>query len=194
MAARGLILPGAPPIIGPAPLAVRNGLPVAPHDLQDEVELFAREYGRTGKLHFVPVGGWMARFSLRCNDPRMVLYQRGEIPEPLSEDVWFHEPNPNEGQPNGRGGRQGPFIPLDILQMGTSGVREFLEKGNTWSGRGEFTSLEAAVKQANDNDVVSLKKFKAEQKDASLQEQKAKRRTRFGIPFVPVQADLKTES
>lgn len=132
---------------------------MAPPELQEEVELFARKSNRTARLHFVPYGGWFARFELRSNDPVLRLYQEGKVGEPPTEDVFFHvkreqfnrklhpcipghEPKPH----NPRDFRA--FIPLDILQLGRDGVRNFLEAGDTWSGRGVFNSQLDALKAA----------------------------------------------
>ena len=65
----------------------RTGRPALPHEIQDEVELYARESGRTATLYFAPTqfaGGrclsasWIARFSLRCDDKRMLLWKEGK--------------------------------------------------------------------------------------------------------------------
>ena len=163
--------------------------PRAPWDIQQEVELWAREQGRTAKMHMAPNGTWFVRLSLRCNDKRMLLYQQGMTAEPPGEDVWFHIPNAHEGKIIG-GVRQGPYIPLDINQMGVSGIREFLEKGNTWSGRGEYLSLiDQLHKVRATNEEVRIKS-RAEQKEASRREQRDKRRWRFKIPFLRVGVQL----
>lgn len=156
----------------------RGAWPKAPPEIATEVELYARESGRTATVHYIPYGGWFARFSLRCNDKRMLLYQQGMAPEPPTEDVWFHLPKP--------GGRPGDFVQLDILQMGASGVRQFLERGNTWSGRGEYASIEDATRKAAQSNADARAKYRADLKEASRYEQRDKRRQRFKIPFLRV--------
>ncbi|MCR4339254.1 MAG: hypothetical protein NUW01_05120 [Gemmatimonadaceae bacterium] len=172
-------------------LAMLNSrYPRAPWEIQEAVELWAREQGRTAKMHMAPGGTWFVRLSLRCNDKRMLLYQQGFSAEPPGEDVWFHIPNPHEGKVI-QGVRQGPYIPLDINQMGVSGVREFLDKGNTWSGRGEYLSLiDQLHKVRATNEEVRIKS-RADAKEASRYEQREKRRFRFKIPFLRVGIDLK---
>jgi hypothetical protein len=168
------------------PLRVgRNGLPQAPWEIQDEVELYAREGGRTAKLHFVPGGGWMARFSLRSNDKRMQLWQQGMAAEPPTEDVWFHVPNPRADQPG-----QPPYTPLDILQMGPSGVREFLERGNTWSGRGVHSSLMDAVKASADQEADRKQRLYEKNRQQARDMARDTRRSRLQIPFLRVGIDL----
>jgi len=114
----------------------------------------------------------------------MRLWQEGRAPEPPTEDVWFHEPNPDEGKViNGR--RQGPFIPLDIYLMGASGVRNWLEKGDTWSGMGVFRSIEEAFRKASESNKTAKEKFRADQKDQAVSEASDKRRQYLKIPLVP---------
>lgn len=179
----------------------RNGLPVVPVEIQDEVELYARESGRTATLHFIPTelangtairGTWMARFSLRSNDKRLILYQQGMASEPPTEDVWFHEQNPDEGNliPGSYGRREGSYRALDILQMGASGIRTFLERGNMWSGRGEFKSLEEQAEKAKTANKEMREKHRQDQKETSRYEQRDKRRSRWKIPFLPVGVQL----
>jgi hypothetical protein len=155
---------------------LNSGLPRAPWDIAEEVELFARESGRTATLHYIPGSGWFARFSLRTNDPRMRLYQEGHAEAPPTEDVWFHRPKP--------GGRPGDFIMLDIEQMGRSGVRTFLERGNTWSGRGEFDSVEDAARKAMEANRREREKLRADARENNRYAQREKRRWRFKIPFL----------
>ena len=168
----------------------RGEYPTAPVDIADTVELYARESGRNGTVHFVPTaieghtitaGTWFARFTLRAMDPRMKSYHEGQAPEPPVEDVWFHEALDD-----------GSYRPLDILQMGASGVREFLDRGNSWSGRGEYTSLHDQLAKVREGNAEGKVKFKQEQKELNRHEQREKRRHRFKIPFLPVEIDLKS--
>lgn len=141
--------------------------PSAPPEVAEAVELYAREGGRTGSVRYVPypVNAWEARFSLKPNDPAMRAWQEGRAAEPPMETVLFVEPNPDNGKrksfvSNGRriAYVDGPFRAIDIRQLGPSGVRNFLQKGNTWSGRGEFASQEAAVDAAKASNDAMLEK------------------------------------
>ena len=107
---------------------LNEGYPRAPHEFQEVVELWARGSGRHAKLHFTPGGTWFVRISLKSDDPRMELYKLGLVEEPIGEDVWLHLPNKEEGKVI-NGEKQGPFIPLSLTALGTSGLREFLERG-----------------------------------------------------------------
>lgn len=177
----------------------RSEMPRAPVEIQEEVELYARESGRHANLIFVPTefvngrlanGTWLVRFTLRSNDKRMQAYQEGRAAKPPTEDVWLHEHNPDEGKPISGGRKQGPYKPLDIVQMGAGGVRQFLERGNMW-GRGQFKSLEEQVREVQADNEAARLKFRADQKEASRYEQRDKRRWRLKIPFISVGVNLK---
>jgi len=161
-------------------------IPTPPAEIADAVEMWARKSGRHGRLQFIPTfvsngqimaGTWLVRLSLRENDKRMLLYQQGIAAEPPAEDVWLHVPDES---------RKSGYRALDIYQMGVGGVEAFLDRGNMWSGRGEFTSLEEQVRLAREANRKMLEKNRADQKEESRHEQRDKRRWRFGIPFLPV--------
>lgn len=157
------------------------GMIEIPWELQDEVELWARQYDRHARLHFIPVGGFFCRITLRPDDPRMKSFQEGllEQPDPPGEDVWF-----NEG--DGRGGVKC----LDIREMGASGIKEFLEKGNTWSGRGEYDSIVEQQKKVAEANIEERGRLKAFEREENRKEQRSKRRWRMGIPFLSVLKDI----
>ena len=167
-------------------MMVRRGdLPSPPIELADEVELWARQSGRHAKLQFAPTklkggqvveGCWVVRISLRSDDRRMLLYRRGQAPEPPTEDVWLHVPD-NDSPTGYRG--------LDLGQLGASGVRQFLERGDTWSGRGEFRSLDDQARLAMDANARMRETHRAHQKDENRHEQRDNRRRYLGIPLVP---------
>lgn len=152
-------------------MILSRGLPSAPPDVREEVELYARQHGRTGSVAYVPypVNAWEARLSLRPNDPAMKAWQEGRAEEPPVETVLFVEPNPKVGQVedvvlDGQRIRHvhGPYRALDIVQMGASGVRQFLERGNTWSGRGEHRSIDAARQHAENLNRAKKEKARAD--------------------------------
>lgn len=156
--------------------------------------MYARENGRHATLHLVPTKTrhgrivetvWVARFTLKPDDPRMRLYQEQRVAELPTEDVWFHEPRPNAEK------WEDAYEPLDIVQMGASGVRQFLEKGNTWSGRGEFKSLEDQLRQARKDNAEQRQKVYDDARSQSQEHVKDKRRSRLKIPFLKVVTDLK---
>jgi len=179
---------------------VQAAWPKAPHEIRDEVELYARESGRTGSIHWIPGGGWFVRLELRSNDPRMRLYQEGRAEQPPHEDVWLHvakqdfdrnvHPAIRGHEPWQRGRENHPFVPLDIYQMGASGVRTFLEAGNTWSGRGVFGSHEEALRKSEAANEATKEKRREDAEFAAGKRAKERRRTLLKIPFLRVGARL----
>lgn len=162
----------------------RAELPRAPVEIQEAVELYAREHGRAGRIDFKPeevleveldgnkqrfrvgLNCWEASFTLRANDKALLAWQQGLAAEPPRESVLFIEDNPDAGKSDGRGGRQGAQRALNIYQMGASGVRAFLDKGNTWSGQGEFASVSDAVRNASaKNEQASEKNYASARDD-----------------------------
>lgn len=109
---------------------------------------------------YVPHVGWMARFSLKPNDPAMKAWKEGRAPEPPTEDVFFIEPDPKDPK---------RMVQMDINQMGASGVRTFLERGNTWSGRGEYTSIEESRHRAREATEKRKRDAKEEAREASVE-------------------------
>jgi len=157
--------------------------PRAPSEFQEVVELWARGSGRHAKLHFTPGGTWLVRITLKFDDARMELYKLGLVEEPVGEDVWLHLPNPADGKiVNGE--RQGPFIPLSLSDLGTAGLREFLEQGNTWSGRGEYMSLLEQRRKVNESNEDARRKNREFHKEESRHEMRQSRRFRLKIPFL----------
>lgn len=169
-------------------LGARQELPAPPAEIADEVELWARQSGRHARLHFFPTrfrhgrivsGTWIVRISLKLGDKRLLLYQRGQVAELPTEDVWLHESD-------GQGGCRA----LNLTDLGASGVRQFLERGSMWSGRGEFGSLEEQLRKVNENNEAARVKNRADAKDEALAHTADRRRSALGIPFVGVVADI----
>ena len=175
-----------------SPLLVgRQELPKAPVEIQDAVELYARQSrGGHGVIHFVPsampfkqngrticYGTWMIRFTLRPEDKRLQLVKTGKASaEEVTEDVWL---------------RDATGTPFDIHQLGVGGVLSHLEKGNMWSGRGEFSSLTEQLQKVRQQNEAAQEKHRADQKDAAKATARDKRRSLLKIPFLTVNADLK---
>ena len=160
----------------------RSASPLAPWEVREEVELYARENGRTATVELVQAPMfvcWIAKFSLKPNDPRMRAYQEGRGAEPPTELVWLMD------HATGK--------PYDIHQLGASGVRALLEKGNTFSGRGEFSSpLDAANRVAAENDR-KREDFERDVRAESLYRVKQDKRQYMNIPQVSVGVDLTSD-
>lgn len=173
----------------------RSDVPVCPPEIADEVELYARESGRTASPRFVPTlfignrimrGTWVIDFSLRVNDPAMQLWRDGKAEQPPVESIWLHEKNPVAGQliPGTGGLREPPFDALDIHQLGAAGVRQFLEKGNTWSGRGIFHDLLDAFRKTREHNATVAPKNKADAQEENRHRIKEDIRKYTGAPLI----------
>ena len=180
------------------PRGRRSELPTPPVEIADAVEMYARESDRHARLVFIPTvllgrtvasGTWCARFTLRNSDTRMKLYNMGLAEKPPTEDVWFHVSNPRSKE---RG--QLDYMPLNIHEMGVGGVLQFLQRGNSWSGRGQYSSLEEQLRLVREGNEQMRLKNRADQKEASRYDQRDKRRSRYGIPFHTVEMDLKEDN
>lgn len=174
--------------LGPRPK--RNAMPRAPAAIADAVELWARKQGRNSNIHYVPYGGWFVDLTLKPDDPRMKLFRDGKAEQPPTERVWFHVPNPKAGQRALDGSMEPEFLPIDILQLGAEGCVKHLEKGNTFSGRGEFDSLDEALEYAREKNKEMKRKNRAHHREENRLEQRHKRRWRFGIPVIQAGIDL----
>jgi len=174
-----------------APVRItRGGWPIPPVEIADEVELYARAWGRHATVHFVPTlfannrvfrGTWVIRMTLRPDDKRMKLWQEQKVNEPPTEDVWLHEPNPEVGKiiPHTGNLREPSFRPLNITEMGAGGVRAFLEAGNMWSGRNKIRSPEDELKHNQEMRRQATEKARADAQEAGRYIVADQRRSRF---------------
>lgn len=179
---------------------LRSALPEAPFEIADAVELYAREFGRHGRIRFVPhVNCWLVELSPIAGAPLMKAVQEGRLPEPEAwEAVWLQEANPNAGKVTGRGPngfpiREGPYRSLDIEQLGAAGVRAFLDRTNMFSGRGEAKSLEDAMRQTADAEAARVAKLRADAKDDAIHEARDRRSLYEHVPREVVGVDLNPE-
>lgn len=185
----------------------QGGMPKAPYEIQDALELWARKSDRTGKMHFFPPAGWFARLEVKPNDPAMLAWRQGRAAEPPTEDVFFHVKNPFEeshmsvpdvladsrmkGLPiidwwNGVKVRMPAYLQLDVIQMGASGVTGFLEREDTWSGRGEFSSILDATKKQTEKDIAGKESLRAHQEERAGRRAHDLRRVIGKVPFLGV--------
>lgn len=177
-------------------LSGRGNLAVAPAEIADEVENYARESGRHATIRFVPTefdrftgrvlgGTWRVDLDLHPDDKRMESYQQGKMARKPVEEIWLHEENPDSTSWRDR------YRPLDIIQMGASGVRNFLERGNIHSGRGEFKSMEEVVRKTAELNTEREQRRHDEAIDRVRMNARGKRRSRLKIPFLGVGIDLR---
>jgi len=83
---------------------------------------------------------------------------------------------------------------LDINQLGAAGVREFLDRGNVWSGRGLVNSHVEAVTQANEHNAVRRQALKERGRDGAKAMARDTRKQRLGVQSVPVGVALKQDN
>ena len=168
----------------------RGGAPTPPVEIADEVEQYARESGRHATLRYVPtllkgrkavLGTWRVEFSLKEDDKRLELFRTGRVSEAPAEIVWLHEPDPSF--PSG-------YRPYKLEDLGPSGVRNFLEKGNLHSGRGEHRSLEEMVRRVEEQNQVARTKYRQDKKEENRFRRREERRWRLKIPFIGVAIEL----
>lgn len=172
----------------------RQEVPVAPDDVIAEVRKYAAEHGRTGHIQYVPMARcWVVRLSLKPNDPALAAVQ-GQVTDEKYEDVWLMEPNPKRGQrlPNGR--IEGPYVSLNLEQLGPSGVRAFLDKGNRWSGRGEVSSIAEAARKTHESHEQGKQKARRDAREWVKELAHDVRRQVNKIPLLRTGIDLKERS
>lgn len=154
-----------------------------PWDIQEEVELWAREIGRHAKIVWNPVLACPeVQIELKDGDPRLKKWQAGDAKRPHKpvESVWLHRWNEEAGH----------YEPMDLGQMGASGVRAHLERANMWSGRGRHRDLYSAAKAADEHNEQLKAEMRKAAMDNSRDMAKDRRRDVLGIPLVTVQDDL----
>lgn len=182
-------------------LRQRPQTPRPPPEIATEVELWARQRGRSARMQWVPTllfgttavrHVWVIHLELRPNDPKMLAFKEGRAEKPPTEQVWLHVPNLDkdgrslEGKeiPNTMGLREPKMIGVDINALGAAGVREFLERDDTWSGRGEHGSLMESLQATREHNADVRRKVKAEAREENRQALKEERRRWLGIPQI----------
>lgn len=157
-----------------------------PHEIRDAVALWAQQWGRRGTIAMnhalrCPV----IELSLKADDPRMKAYQEGRLKHEPTECIPLHYQRTEAD-----GSKSVHYFPLDLADLGVSGVLELLDRGNTWSGRGEYGSFkEAAQIMGEHND-----KLRNMIKEAAVQEGRDRardmRRQVFDLPLVSVPGNI----
>lgn len=174
-----------------------HALPTPPAAVADAVELWARQYGRHATMKYVPLASppcWSVNLSLKPDDPALRPWQEGRASHKPTEGVLLIEWDAEAGEVSPiTGQRSGAYRPVDLEEYGPTGVVELLEKGNTWSGRGEFGSLAEAVVVAATRSREEREKIKARQRQWARDYAGDVRRQYLKIPFLPVGVALGTE-
>ena len=127
-----------------------------PGEMQDAVEMWARSRGRHAKLVYLPaLRTYAVEIDLKGDDPRMKGWQEGRLSVKPTETVYLHYQPVKNGKPASH------FVPMQLGEMGVEGLLEILNRGDTTSGRGEFSSPQDVVQEVgrrNDALEESVKK------------------------------------
>lgn len=156
-----------------------TGHPVAPAEVADAVTLWFRQWGRRAHMEWAaPLGCFVIKATRRPDDPVMRMWQEGRVAEEPMEVIYLHEPNP-----------RGPgYLAIDPGMLGAGGIREWLDRANLWSGRGEHASIQSsadAVDAANDRHQEAVMSGERGRELAWLT-----RRKILDLPMVSVPRDI----
>lgn len=170
----------------------RIARPVPPSSIADAVERWARQWGRHGRLEWHDaLKCFVIHFSRRSDDPTLAAVQAGLRAE-STESVMLHEWKQNARPHPYLPGQTVPgWVAMDLEQYGVDGVLAILDRGNLWSGRGEYRTPQEAL------DQVLLNNERKDRDNDALVEGAARERANLvyrkatGNPQVPVIADLK---
>jgi hypothetical protein len=131
-----------------------------PYEFRDAVELWARQYGRHAKIGYnIFMRCPVVEITLKPEDPRMRAWRDGKLRVEPTEAVPLHY-QPSEGA---------PYQPMNLDMLGVSGLIEMLEKANTWTGRGEYSSMREAVQVVERRNVEHREQMRNAIRQASVE-------------------------
>lgn len=155
--------------------------PAPPAPIADAVELWARRSSRHAHLLFVvEMQWWEVHLTLRPDDKRLQAYREGRVSEEPKEVVQLIAWDEDAGR----------YTPIRLEEYGAGGIVSLLEKGDTWSGRGEFASLQDAVEAAASRARAGRQRVKEQQRQWARDFGDDQRRQVLQIPFHRVGIDL----
>ena len=156
----------------------------APLEFQDAVELHFRKSGRHANVVWIPepVCQWQIRITLRSADPVLAAWKAGELEEEPVEtvEIMYYD----EGL--------GLYVGYELDELGVSGLTEMLEKGDTWSGQGRFSSIQDALTWQVKNQRDTHERLRNAMRDEAMAVGRAVRKRVSGEPVLPVGIDLST--
>jgi hypothetical protein len=168
-----------------APWMAPNTGRVIPWQLSDAVEMWARERGKHATI------GWNSAtncavidFTLRPDDPRMKAYREGKLRFEPKESLLL-----NYRETDSQGREYGPFLPLDIEQLGVSGVINMLNEGDVQSGNGKYADMQQAVHAIERRNAQARAKMKDVAVENARLRARDDRRWVAGQPLVTVTTD-----
>jgi hypothetical protein len=167
-----------------------------PVEIADAVETWARQYGRHATLRFVPhmqPPCWSVNLTLKPDDPALRRWQEGAASELPTEGVLLLEWDAGAGEIQPATGEPaGAYRAVSLEEYGADGVVALLERGNTWSGRGEFASMQEAVTAAASRSREEKNRRRAQMRQWARDLAADQRRQILQIPLVPVGIALGT--
>ena len=151
---------------------------VVPVEIADAVELWARGCGRHATITYITVVDppiAQVRITLRPDDGRLDAWRKGLVDEEPIEAIELVEWDEKHTR----------YVPLNLTELGASGVTALLERGNLWSGRGEFDSLQQAIVAVRERAKVERERERLWRRGESLARLEEKSRHHLDIPQVP---------
>ncbi len=133
---------------------------------------------------------WSVNLSLKPNDPALRAYQEGKATEEPTEGVLLIEWDDSLGDMLPSGRKAGGYRAVNLEEYGAAGVVGLLEKGNTWSGRGDFGSMQEAVTAAASRSRESKNALREAQRQHVRDYAADTRRQYLEIPLIPVGVEL----
>ena len=166
-----------------------RGVRRAPVEFQDAAELHFRRDGRHASIVWIPepVCQWQVKITLRGDDPALGAWQAGEVskePFEVFEITYWDE-------------EAGLYVGYEL--GGTDGLsvgrfEEMLKKADSWSGAGQFGSIEEAMSYQVQSQYESRERLRKYLKDEVMAAARAVRKQVAGEPVVTVGIDFNESS
>lgn len=165
----------------------------APVAFRDALEKWARGHGRHADLVYVPaICTWQVRLSPMPNDPQLELHKQGKV---KYEELWETIELVEAKKPKEITAKSpSPYKPIPLGEIGIDGLLALLDKGNMWSRRGDFNSLQEALVAARERQKMTTEKLRRDERDNAGYMAQWFRRQIFKVPFLRVGIDLKSLS
>lgn len=148
----------------------------APYEYNEAVEMWARTYGRHGWVEYnQPLDCWVIHLTKRPEDPMLKAWKEGTLDQPNE---------PTECVPLHRRDEKSAYGYVPLHEYGVSGVIEVLNKGNTWSGRGEFKDIVDGLKKTREHNDKVREGMKRHAWETGAEMAHGARRTAYNLPMV----------
>lgn len=152
----------------------------APQDFADAVELYARQFGRHGRMYFVEVlNVWVVELKIG------EFWSSGTVAEEPSEIIYLYRPPTREEQYLGV-----PNIGYTLDELTVQGMLDYLAQTNTLTGRGEYASQYDAAMAQMEKQRVGVEKLVSDAKSEAIYKQMHDRKQKLGVQSEPVGIDF----